>query len=100
MTFFESSSRSSLEPSEICSKLLRPLHHAIIPSHYLRSHGVGFASLALSLFRANHLTAILRSGLTIGLIVARLGDGDGRAQHDHRIRADDGVMHIPISPVL
>jgi hypothetical protein len=70
------------------SRVRRSLHHAIIPSHYLRSHGGGFASLAFPFFRADQLTAILLSGLTIALIVARLGDDDSRSQHDHNNRAD------------
>ena len=69
-------------------KLERPLHHAIIPSHYLRPHGGAFASFALPFFRADQLTAILLSGLTIGLIVARLGDDDSRGQHDHEHQQD------------
>ena len=73
------------------SRVRRSLHHAIIPSHYLRSHGGGFASLAFPFFRADQLTAILLSGLTIALMVARLGDDDSRSQHDHNNRADDRI---------
>ena len=60
---------------------------------------MGFASLAFTFFRADHFTALLRSALTIGLIVERLGDDDSRGQHDHNNRADDCVVHIPTSPV-
>jgi hypothetical protein len=42
-------------------------------------------------FRADQLTAILLSGLTIAVIVARLGDDDSRSQHDHNSRADDRI---------
>jgi hypothetical protein len=68
------------------SRVRRSLHHAIILPHYLRSHGGGFASLTFPFFQANQLTAILLSGLTIGLIVARLGDDDSRSQHDQQSR--------------
>jgi len=60
---------------------------------------VGFASLALPFFRADHFAALLRSGLTIGLTVGLLGDDDSRGQHDRNNRADDCVIHIAISPV-
>src|SRR5262245_17493553 len=67
--------------------------HALAPALHLRSHGAGFASLALPFFRADHLTAILLF-MTIVLIVARLGDDDSRGQHDHNDRADDCLIHM------
>jgi hypothetical protein len=85
---------AALEPKN--SRVRRSLHHAIIPSHYLRSHGGGFARLAFPFFRADQLTAILLSSLTIDLIVARLGDDDSRGQHDHNDRADDCVIHLQL----
>ena len=60
---------------------------------------MGFASLALSFFRADHLTALLVFGLTIGLIVERLGDDDSRGEHDPNNRADDYVIHVAVSLV-
>jgi hypothetical protein len=45
------------------------VHHAIIPSHRLRSHGGGFASLTFPSFRADRLSTILLSGLTIRVTV-------------------------------
>jgi hypothetical protein len=41
--------------------------------------------------RADQLTAILLSGLTIALMVARPGDDDSRSQHDHNNRADNRI---------
>jgi len=43
--------------------------------------------------------AILLSSLTIGPIVARLGD-DSRGQHNHNDRADDCVIHLQLFPLL
>jgi hypothetical protein len=74
------------------------VHHAIIPSHYLRSHGGGFAGLTFPFFRADQLSAILLSGLTIRVIVVRLGDDGSRGQHDPNNRANDCVPHVVIAP--
>jgi hypothetical protein len=45
------------------------VHHAIIRSHCLRSHGDGFARLTFPSFRADQLSTILLSGPTIRVIV-------------------------------
>jgi hypothetical protein len=76
------------------SRVRRSVHHAIIPSHYLRSHGGGFAGLTFPFFRADQLSAILLSGLTIRVIVVRLGDDGSRGQHDPNNRANDCVPHV------
>jgi hypothetical protein len=55
-------------------------------------------ALTFPFFRADQLSAILLSGLTIRVIVVRLGDDGSRGQHDPNNRANDCVPHVVIAP--
>jgi hypothetical protein len=81
---FPATLESEIKGSEIAASCNHPI--ALSAIAWWR-----FASLAFPFFRADQLTAILLSGLTIALMVARLGDDDSRSQRDHNNRADDRI---------